>query len=428
MNPRSGKSRHTTPVTGKRRSGRWIAFIFSAVFFAMGTLLLYLFLIRPVTLSYAAADWPAVSCTVLTSEVGRHSDSDGTTYSVDITYRYTVDGREYTGDRYNFMGGSSSGRSGKAKVVKAHPPGSEHLVYVDPDDPTRAVLTRELGWEIWVGVIPAAFTVIGLVGMVLSLRIGRPSGATTANADASGAGGGAGATDAWLPAFARKLDRDRPAAGPVAVKPGLSRLGGLLVMIGFAAFWNGIVSVFVVGAVNDHLDDDLSWFLTIFLIPFVLVGLVLIGAVGHAFLKLFNPTVELTFDPPFIEPGGEVHVAWSLTGSTHRLRSLTLTLQGLEKTTYSRGTDTITDEHVFHDHEIHGSDSGASGGVGQVTKDGSATLSLPPTVMHTFKSRHNEVAWRVKLTADVARRPDLDEAYPLAVLPPAEPINRRGMF
>ena len=191
-------------------------------------------------------------------------------------------------------------------------------------------------------------------------------------------------------------------------------------------FWNGIVSVFVVIAVKDYLDGDPSWVLMIFLIPFVLVGLVLLGAVGHAFLKLFNPTVELTFDPPFVEPGGELHVAWSLTGSTHRLRSLTLTLQGLEKATYSRGTDTtITDEHVFHESELH---HASAEGVQATMKDGSTTVSLPATAMHTFKSRHNEVAWRVKLTADVARRPDLNEAYPLAVLPPAEPINRRGMF
>ena len=340
------------PVTRKRSrfGGRLAGFGLSAAFFVFGSLLLYFLFIRPMTLSRASADWPAVPCTILTSEVGRHTDSNGgATYSVDITYRYVVDGRTYTGDHYSFMGGSSSGRTAKQDAVDAHPPGSEHLCYVNPEDPGYAVLTRDLGWEVWLGLIPAVFVVLGLGGMVMSLSVGRSSRPATGDADRSDTD-----TDAaWLPASARQHDPHRHPGGPVRVKPGVSRGMDLIIVAAFALFWNGITGVFVGIAFNDYLGGDVNWVLTLFLIPFVLVGLFLIGMVGHAFLALFNPTVEVYFDPPAVEPGGELNLSWSLAGSTHRLRSLEFTLRGVEKATYTRGTDTITDEHVFHDEVIH---------------------------------------------------------------------------
>lgn len=67
------------------------------------------FFLIPVLKIDEAKEWPETSCVVISSQVMSHSDSDGTTYSVDISYSYEVGGREYKSNRYGFMMGSSSG-------------------------------------------------------------------------------------------------------------------------------------------------------------------------------------------------------------------------------------------------------------------------------------------------------------------------------
>ena len=55
----------------------------------------------------------------------------------------------------------------------------------------------------------------------------------------------------------------------MATSPGWALFGTLA----FCVIWNGIVAVFVVMAVRGHLAGQPDWFLTLFIIPFVLIGL-----------------------------------------------------------------------------------------------------------------------------------------------------------
>ena len=67
-------------------------------------------------------------------------------------------------------------------------------------------------------------------------------------------------------------------AGMVEIKT-TSPFKALLGAIAIAAFWNGIVSVFVF-----QLFAEFHWFLALFLIPFVLIGLFIIGYAVMRFL------------------------------------------------------------------------------------------------------------------------------------------------
>src|SRR5947207_7999497 len=82
--------------------------------------------------------------------------------------------------------------------------------------------------------------------------------------------------------------------GPVTLKarfsPATKFFGGL----GVALFWNGIVSVFVTHGISGWKHGHGEWFLTFFMIPFVLVGLGLLAFVVYSFLGLFSPRVKLT--------------------------------------------------------------------------------------------------------------------------------------
>ena len=96
------------------------------------------------------------------------------------------------------------------------------------------------------------------------------------------------------PATARQALRElEPAAGPVAKVVG---------MVLFAAIWNGIVSVFVWQAWKGWQGANPDWFLTIFLIPFVLVGVFAFGLVGYfvwAFLSINENTEVWSRLSPF---------------------------------------------------------------------------------------------------------------------------------
>jgi len=165
------------PLSAKRRSNAGCLILFFAVFLLAGLAATYVMLVRPVWRILAARSWREVPCVVLSSRVEGHSDSDGTTYSVDILYSYAVDGRELKANRYHFMSGSTSGYDGKAAIVRRYPPGRLTVCYVNPNDATDAVLTRDATPDMWFGLLPLIFVAVGGGGMFFVWRAARRKGA-----------------------------------------------------------------------------------------------------------------------------------------------------------------------------------------------------------------------------------------------------------
>lgn len=155
-------------VAAQRRAaggGSGVVLVFG-LFAVGGAVMTYFLLVRPVLQVWAARDWPAVRCEVVASEVRSHRGSKGeTTYSVHIRYRYSFGGSVLESDRYDFLGGSSSGRAGKVAIVNRYPPGSVAICYVNPRDPAEAVLERGFTPLMLVGLFPAVFMVIGVGGL-----------------------------------------------------------------------------------------------------------------------------------------------------------------------------------------------------------------------------------------------------------------------
>ena len=79
---------------------------------------------------------------------------------------YRMNGGEYRANRYSFMGGSSSGYAGKQAIVSRYPPGAQVICYVDPTDPTQAVLERGFTPIMLLGLLPLLFIAAGLFGLV----------------------------------------------------------------------------------------------------------------------------------------------------------------------------------------------------------------------------------------------------------------------
>ena len=135
-------------------------------FLAAGIALLIALLLLPVYRSWMARSWTKVPCTILTSGVQSKGGKGGTTYQIGITYSYAVSGREYTGTRYDFIPVATIGRSSKAAVVRQYAPGTQRHCLVNPNDPAQAVLTRNVGACLWMGLPPVAFVVAGSLVMI----------------------------------------------------------------------------------------------------------------------------------------------------------------------------------------------------------------------------------------------------------------------
>ena len=386
---------------------RWLPLGVFAVFLLAGCGVLFGLFVPMFLKIEAAKGWQQTPCVVEDSRVRKHEgDSDsGPTYSVEILYRYEFGGVQYKSSRYAVIGGSSSGRDAKQQVANAHPRGKETVCYVDPEDPYAAALKR--GYSLWMlfALLPLVFIAVGGVGTFCSARSALRQTAAERRPSLSRAGA---ASAPGVP-----VPDTEPGAGPVVLVSRRGPLKTLALVTAFALFWNGITSVFVYQVVQSFIKGDPEWFLAVFMIPFVLVGLGFTVGIFYCLLTLFNPRPKLTVSSATAPLGGEIEVEWVLQGRSSAVRRLTVEFEGEESATYQRGTDTHTDTETF-----------ATIDVADVTDRreifaGSAVLHIPDSTMHSFKANNNKIVWQLHVHGDIARWPDVDEKFEIVVLPAA---------
>lgn len=412
----------STAVAADR--GAWFILVFFSLFLLIG-------LAVTATMAGQAADyltvgtWDSIPATVVASRLREHSGDDGTTYSADVLYAYQVDGREYRSNRYAVFGGSSSGRKGKYELLNRYPAGARVTAYVNPHDPSEAVLERGLTVQAFLLLIPLCFSLAGGFGVYFSARHLRRRRAE-ARADES-KGPSQPARRLFEP---RKRADPEPTAARPAVRAVRGPVGGfelkprqspavkLIVLCVFAAFWNGIVSVFLYQVVKSWASGRPDLCLSVFLIPFVAIGLALIVGVCHAVLTLFNPRVTITIGRAEITLGQTEELRWTITGRYDRIHRLVIRLKGHEEATYRRGTSTHTDKNTFFTADVVDTTRPAE------VHSGRAKVTVPATTMHSFVAPNNKIVWSIEVHGHIAGWPDVKEEYELKVTPlPADDVG-----
>lgn len=393
------EDRKKKPVSSRAKSSKdssVVTSIFFGIFFLVGLAALYFLGARPAMQVLAARDWIATPCTIERSRVVSHRSDDGVTYSIDILFRYEAGGETCRSDRYKFAGGASSGSAGKSAVVRRFPVGSEKTCYVDPDDPHKAVIERGFTPDMWFCLLGLPFLGVGVWGMFL-----RRGGAGGRRSGRRRRGG-----DRRDPGDVRGGD------GVRKLKPKSSPLGGFIGIILAAAFWNGIVSLFVREAVEGFRSGRPSWFMAVFMIPFVLVGVLLIVGVFHQFFALFNPKPRFSLAPGTVIAGEPAAFDFAFTGAAGRIQTLTITLEGAERATYRRGTATVTNSSIFHREVLIETDK-----VDEMRR-GTAGFTIPSPAPPSFKANHNEICWSLKVRGDIRRWPDVSCEFVIDVAAP----------
>lgn len=119
--------------------------IFTAILMAVIIAVLSYFVVfngvRNVLRQHDAELYPHVRGTIISSTVTvTHGSKGHTYYHAHISYRYTVDGVDYTGYRYRYDGHPTDSTSVYA-VVNSHPSGSAVDVYYNPANPADVLLS-----------------------------------------------------------------------------------------------------------------------------------------------------------------------------------------------------------------------------------------------------------------------------------------------
>ena len=464
--------REPEPISGKKGEKKGCSnlgcALFSLPFFLAGAAVIYFLFIGPALKILTAQSWNPTPCTVISSKVG----GSGDTHSIEIVYSYTIDGRQYQSDRYDFVNASTSGYAGKAEVVNQNPPGKSATCYVNPANPSDAVFSRSFSSDMWFGLFGLPFLLAGAAGFYVAARDAlkarrgakelkakpaspwptfettryrnpSPTALNESDSQPSSLQPYSSQPDFFQPAsfqpassqensvqpapFQEQTFIEEPAqtasvspvdtAVPstpavaldrVVLKPIITPGCKLIGVAIFAVVWNGIMAATGGWSFERWDDGDLSWIPTLFMSPFQLIGIAAVVALGYFFLAMFNPRPMLTLSPGKLRLGEPFDLEWEFSGSNRAVNRFRLYIEGREEATYRRGTTTTTDRSVFAVIEIADRPT--------AEKD-RARITMPGNTMHSFKSENNKIVWDIHVQGDIRYWPDVKETFEVEVLP-----------
>ncbi|MCA8999653.1 MAG: DUF3592 domain-containing protein [Planctomycetaceae bacterium] len=391
-------------------------FLFSSIFFVVGSAMFYLMGLSPWMSVLSAQSWQETPCVILAPEAGGPK----------LRYSYDINGREFIGTEYSFdkMNG---GLPAENDLRREFPVGANTVCYVDPGDLSNAVLHRGFVAGMLWGLFPIPFLLVGLIGYIVLFfavrnrkSIGSGLSPSLANLSSRGETGGpdrpsmrASSVTAVQTVSNSDFDDEDliDESGPVTLTVESSPLGKFIGTLIFAVIWNSIVGVFVFLIGSEWMNGKGEWFPTLFMIPFVLIGLGVIGAAVYFFLATFNPTPVMTMSRRLIPLAGTADLNWEFAGNTRSIRNLRIVLKGVEEARYTRGTDTYTDTETFYEEDVFNATDPTE------IEVGSAELTIPGDTMHSFSASNNKIKWSLEVQGDIPLWPDVHAVFPIRVVP-----------
>ena len=443
--PLFGKKKQATgkaiSLPGSEKSGcGCFGYFFFGIFLLVGTVNTYFFLIHPLNGYFTVQHWEETPCEILECKVKRSGDH----YRVSVSYRYEFAGEELESSGYQHDSFINANQVSDRRLEQELSPGTKTICYVNPDSPDETVLNRDFSWWILIGLVPAGFALFGAFGLIMIPIAGRKSRDYLADSEQG--------TDPELsPAFARlkaafatgTSDEDQTQgvphqgpsgwelradarrdwmpplpSGPQELKSASSSLGMFVWLLIFGVIWNIPVSLFLFHLYSDWQAGQVEWAATLFMIPFVAVGIgVLCGAV-YQLLAMFNPRPQLVISNGAPSLGERLRVKWVLHGRVHKIRQFHVKLLGEEEAVYRRGTSTYTDtktffeETLFSTHDVFEMESGET------------ETELPGQTMHSFHASNNKIRWSLVIHGDIPLWPDVHQKFEIALQPaPQQPTH-----
>ncbi len=373
-------------------------FVFFGIFAAAGLGITLGVVMPAVNRYFSAKSWVETPATVVWSRVTSHSGSKGgTTYSVDVFYRYQFQGRDYRSNNYGVMSGSSSGRDAKQEIVDSFPPGSTLTCYVNPQKPWQAIVNRNPGASALFVLFPLPFLGIGIGGLVWSFKKKRKEKALGIDSVSSSK---TARSEALIPDLPERI-----------LSAGKTRWVNLSAALFICAFWNGIVSIPIGIAWNAWKKGSPETFLMIFLIPFVLIGTSLFLNVPYRLLMVFLARYELRLTPGTLKPGDSAVLTWKRIGGFGQPKSISLRLTGTEIASWQNGKSRSSATSFFHDEVL------ADLSLNSISANRPVAIKLPESAVPTFKGDSNKIVWKLRMEVALPGFPKITDDHEIDVRP-----------
>lgn len=339
-----------------------------------------------------------------------------------VEYEYEIDGQKLNSEQFDYLQNTAPPQAAIRKLKQEFPVGAKTVCYVNPDQKFEAVLSKGFRPVSLSALIPLAFVVIALLGLIATPYYSRKLASSSSKLSESPIQ--IDLTSNFANAFSDKKDWHDPdtTPGPQELKPVDSTWTSFLGCGFFTLFWCGIVSIFVFDTIQQWIDGQRPFLQTLFMLPFVAVGAGGIVVTIMYFLKLFNPVPKLLVSERVIPLGDSIRIKWVMDGNTSSIKKLTVKLLGEEWIQYQRGTSTYTETNLFYEEVL------ANEFAQDRIEVGETTANIPADSMHTFHANSNKIRWKLQVLGEIAFWPDVDASYaitvlPQAVLPPVEEVS-----
>jgi hypothetical protein len=369
------------------------------IIFAIGSFFFYFLMIQPLWDVHRARRWIKTPCVIFSSTVETHRGNKGRSYyEININYGYQFQGRAYQANRYRFISESSIRRKSQNQILQRYPRGTETFCYVNPDNPYEAVIDREFSSEMYFGLLPLIFVLIGLSGVITTSISIRKNNRAGLSGRTSGRN------------YPTPVPNTNLSQGPLVLKSNSTVILFVVLLI-LAAIVDTAIGYFYKDLfLPSHWPKN---FIFISNIIIVLMGMVFTFGALYMFLSLFNPMPRLTLYSGLLCLGQTVDLEWRISGRTRRIRRLQIFLEGREAATHPSGKSSTTDWSDFYKSTLVDIDNPAGMLFGRVA------FEIPGDTMHSFKSKHNEIFWTIRIKGEIRRWPDMCQGYPITILPPA---------
>lgn len=367
-------------------------------------------------------------CKVLKTEIVESMGKDGMLFAPRLTLEYNIDGKTSmrSESRYDVHGGYFDNRDSARAVLNdfrlyTRSRDNRYPCWYDPSDPQLVVLTRGYGWWVWVGfTVPVSFVIIGAGGLIYALlrwgksverraAIARRASArrlfhTGDNGDYPFVPQGADMTNSP----GTKLKFRLPMAGAAG--------WALFGMLTFCVAWNGAVTVLIVVVIRGFLAGHADWPLTLFVIPFLAIGIAAIVCFLRRLLTAagIGPTRLEISDHP-LQPGDLYRLFLTQTGRL-RIKLLRVSLVCEEAATYRQGTNARSETREVYRQELFRQED-----VDIVDQpfETEIELTVPRRAMHSFAAEHNEINWTLVVDGEPAGWQHYRRAFPVVISPAA---------
>ncbi len=372
------------------------------------------------------------TCRVLDKRIARQQREEGQVYRPEVQIEYRVGQQSFRIWTYDvatardlassYWASREEAEETLERFVVAPGQSRTYACWYDPANPSVAVLVRGYRWWIWpVLVVPLSLVLIGAGGLLFAwLHWGKSverRAALAQKVQESELLGGNGREKREFPYVPQMAHiTDSPGTHlrfrlPIDVSPGWSLFVAFVVCVGGNAVVAGLGTV----AVSAYLKGRPDWLLTLFLVPFALVGLLLVWVLIRQLLVTtgVGPTLVEISDHP-LRPGATYRLFVAQAGRLS-VNHLDVALVCEEEATFTCGTDTRTESReVFS--QVLLSREGFEVFRG-MPFEAELQFAIPASAMHSFKAEHNSICWKVVVSGDVAGWPDYRRGFPIVVQP-----------